>query len=108
MSRPGKLKRQLEIKRPNVVPDSMGGATGSYSSLGLFWCSVTRVGGSRGLEYEQTAHQRPFRIVLRQDIDILENDTIEFDGQNLTVASVERDFDKKRFQTLIATSKFAG
>lgn len=108
MSRSGNLKRRIEIKRPSTVTDELGGQEVSYTSIGFFWAEVRRLNGSRGLENQQTTHGRPFSITIRQDIDILENDTVEFNSQVLIVSSVERDFDKFKYQTLTANAKYSG
>ena len=108
MGRPVLMKRRIVIDRVSTVTDEMGGQTITKTQVGEFWAQVTRVGGSRGLEYEETVSERPFSIVIRSNITILEDDIVNFDGQDLIVSSVERDYDKFRYQTIIASAKYNG
>ena len=108
MSRPGGLKNRIEIFRPSTVVDAFGGSTVSLSSLGTFWASVDRVSGSRSLQYETTSFGRPYSIVLRQNIDIEEDDEIVFNSKTLVISSIERDDDRSRYQTIIANEVYQG
>lgn len=113
MGRPGQLKRRVEIKRPTVVTDILGGAEVTENSLGFFYAGINKgkgsfaSKGSRNLENEQTAFERPYIVTMRQNIDILENDLILFESQVLVVQSIERDFDKYKYQIITAISKFS-
>ena len=106
--RPGQLKRRLVIQRPSTTTDEYGGAVVALATVGEIWASVERFGGSRGLDYEQTSFGRPFQIVTRSNIEIKEDDQFEFDGQTLIISSVTRDYDKFRYQTIIANAKYSG
>ena len=103
--RPGAMKRRIEIERPTMTTDDLGGQVVTLTSLGTFWAEVRRIDGTRYLQYEATNFTRPFEITIRQNIEILESDRILFDGQVLIVASVERDYDKFRYQRITATAK---
>ena len=102
------MKRRLVIQRPTTTTDELGGQAVTLTNVGEIWAQVTRLGGLRGLEYEQTANQRPFIITTRSNITILEDDQINFDGQILIISSIERDYDKFKYQTLTATAKYSG
>lgn len=103
--RPGAMKRRIEIERPSMTTDDLGGQVVTLTSLGTFWAEVSRIDGTRYLQNEATNFTRPFLITIRQNIEILESDRILFDGQVLIVASVERDYDKFRYQRITATAK---
>ena len=102
------MKRRLVIQRPTTTTDELGGQSVTLTNVGEIWAQVTRLGGSRGLEYEQTANQRPFIITTRSNITVLEDDQINFDGQILIISSIERDYDKFKYQTLTAAAKYSG
>jgi head-tail adaptor len=108
MSRPGLLKRRLVIQRPTTTIDELGGQRVVLTNVGEIWAQVTRLGGSRGLEYEQTASSRPFRVTTRSNVSILEDDQIQFEGMVLIVSTVDRDWDLYKYQTLICTAKYSG
>ena len=106
--RPGKLKRRLVIERPSTTTDEYGGAVVTLANVGTIWASVKRLSGQRGLDYEQTSFGRPFEIITRSDIEIKEDDQFTFNGMTLIVSSVDRDFDKFKYQTITATAKYSG
>lgn len=101
----GEQKRRIEIQRPTMTTDDLGGQAVTFTPLGLFWARVRRVSGNRALQNEATTFNRPFEIMLRDNIEILEKDLIIFDGMNLVVQSVEKDYDKFRYQFITATAK---
>ena len=106
--RPGELKRRLTIKRPSTAIDEYGGQTVTLTEVGTIWASVTRFGGVRGQEDAQTSFSRPFGVVTRSNIDIKEDDQMDFEDMVLVVASVDRDWDKFKYQTITATAKYSG
>ena len=108
MSRVGRLKNRIEIFRPATTTDEYGGSTVTLASLGTFWASVNRLSGSRSLQYESITFGRAFRLELRQDIDLLEDDDIVYDSKTLVIAYVERDEFKKKYQILIANERYSG
>lgn len=108
MGRPGLMKRRLVIMRPSTVTDEMGGQTVTLTNVGEIWAQITRLGGSRGLEYEQTSFGKPYRITTRSNISILEDDQFTFEGMTLIVSTVDRDWDKFKYQEIIATGKYSG
>jgi len=108
MPRPGQLKRRLVIQRPSTATDEYGGQTVTLTNVGEIWAQVTRLSGSRELNELQTAFGRPFQIVTRSSVNILEDDQFDFEGMVLVVSSVDRDWDKFKYQTLIANAKYSG
>ena len=106
--RPGKLKQRITIERPTTSTDAYGGTAVSLSSLGTFWAEVVRLGGSRALQYQELGFSRPYRITLRQNIDLLEDDKITYDSKTLVIASVETDIDRGRYQVVIANERYNG
>lgn len=108
MPRPGQLKRRLVIQRPSTATDEYGGQTVTLTNVGEIWAQVTRIGGGRDLDFQQTSFGRPFQIITRSSVNILEDDQFDFEGMVLVVASIERDWDKFKYQTIIANAKYSG
>lgn len=108
--RSGKLKRRITIQRPTVTQDDYGGNVTTYTTLSTEWAKVTRLGGSRGLEFEKVNHSRPFNIMVRGDVDVLESDLIIYNGQTLTIQSIEtdEDFMPGKWKFILTGSKYTG
>lgn len=103
--RPGVLKRRITVNRPITELDSLGGSTVTLSEVGSFWASVDRMSGSRSLQFESIGWNRPFDIVVREDVDIQEGDEITFNSMILVVQSIERDYDKYRYKRIVADAR---
>ena len=104
----GSLKKRITIQRPSVVQDDLGGNTVTLATLGTYWARVSRLGGSRGLEFEKVNHSRPFNVTIRANIDVLEDDLIIYNGQTLTIQSIETDEDKDKFKFIVTGAKYKG
>ena len=106
--RPGLLKRRITIERPDTSTDELGGAAATYTQIGEYYAEVRKAGGSRGLEYEQSSWSKGWLITVRNNVDVLEDDLIKFEGMTLVVASVDRDWNKFRYATITANSRSIG
>ena len=108
MKRPGTLKHRIEIYRTTTALDGVFGSDVTKTLVATVWGGVTRSNGNRGQEYEAANWARPFMVVMRNDIDVVEDDELVFEGRTLVVASIERDYFKKRYQVLTATESYKG
>lgn len=101
----GLQKRRIDIKRPTTTTDVLGGQSVTFVLVGSFWAAVRQVDGNRALQNEATTFNRPFEITLRNNIEILETDLVAFANMELVVQSVSKDWNKYRYQTIMATAK---
>ncbi len=108
MGSAGKSKLRVTIKRPTTALDDFNGTEVTYSTVATYWAQVSRLGGSRLLNQEETTYKRPYIITIRQYADIKEDDVIELDGEMLVIQSIERDLMRKRYQKIIATESYNG
>ena len=109
--RAGRFKKRITVQRvTNPSQDELGGNVGDFVTIGTHWARVNRLSGSRGLEFEKVNNSRPFNITVRGDVDILEDDLIIYEGQTLTIISVEtdEDFTPGKFKFIITGAKYKG
>ena len=92
MSRPGKLDQRIEINRVSArTPDGLGGFTETVTKLTDAWAAVNPKGGR-----EQSLADRldaaatvVFRIRVRPDLELLENDRIVWKGRQYNIRVIE-------------------
>tara|TARA_R110000850_G_C9798724_1_gene450148 strand:+ start:412 stop:735 length:324 start_codon:yes stop_codon:yes gene_type:complete len=106
--RPGLMKRRITIERPTTTTNDLGGAETTYTQIGEYYAEVRKAGGGRGLEYEQSSWSKGYSITVRNNVDVLEDDLIKFESMTLVVSSIDRDWDKFRYATITANSRFKG
>ena len=106
--RSGKLKNRITIMRPTVTQDNLGGNVVTMANIGTHWAKVTRLAGARSLQYEEVNHSRPYNITLRGNIDVLENDLVIYNGETLTIQSIETDEEKGKETYIVTGAKYTG
>lgn len=104
--RPGKLKTRITINRPTMTQDEYAGNDVTLNLIGTFWAQVTRLSGSRQVQYEAIGWDRPFEVIVRSDVDVSEEDEIIVGLNTLVVQSIERDYWKDRYSRLICNSRY--
>jgi head-tail adaptor len=105
MARIGKLKRRVEVFKPSLTLDTMGGSANVWESVGSTWAKVEEDTSNRGLEYLQARTDVPYNIEMRQDLEVKPNYKITFDGGDLIISSVRLNLDKYTYQVIRATQK---
>ena len=106
MSRPGKLKRRIQIQEATQVDSALGGTDTTWTTTRTTWAAVEVTTGTRALEYLQAKNERPYTVTLRQDVDINPNQNrILYGSRILIINSVEVDEDKYKYQIVNASEK---
>ena len=108
MSSAGRTRQRITINRPTTALDDFNGAGVSYATAGTYWAEIERMSGSRSLNQEETNFRRPYIVTVRQYADILEDDTITFNGETLIIQSIEKDVARKRYLRIVATESYEG
>lgn len=105
MSRPGELDQRIEYQRvTGRTPDGMGGFTQTVETLAGAWAKVQAKGGR-----EQSIADRldasavvVFRVRVRPDLGLKENDRIVWKGQSYNIRVIEDVGDRVMYWDVLA------
>lgn len=98
----GRLANRVELYAPTVSSDGQGGYTTSFALDSTRWADVRRVSGTRGFELGQMLDAEPYDITMRDDSSLTTSWILKFDGKELVIHSIVRDFHEYGYMTVTA------
>ncbi len=84
----GEFRQQIKIERETLTTDTLGGQTVALSTIYDGWALARPLSGSERSEHGKLQAQAGYMFVIRNVVEIRENDRITWDGQTYNIRSI--------------------
>lgn len=87
----GALRERVELERPVLTGDELGGASASWTAAGAVWCAIEARDTSEAAASDGVSARTSFVVSIRRREDVRADWRLHWRGRTLNVAGVLDD-----------------
>jgi len=83
----GELDERIELQQEQHSSDGQGGTTTAWQTVATVWAQVRPKGGSESLHSDAVQAEKPYRVVIRNQVAVKANWRIVWRGVTMNIRS---------------------